>query len=94
MAPPPRPGHTADPGPPIRRYAIGILQLFVLCFALGLPLQRPLQAQSAPKTSPDILIINSYGPGYDWSDDEITGFLCTLLTRYPDIEPVIQYLDA
>ena len=53
-----------------------------------------LRAQAGPTPDPGILVINSYGPGYDWSDDEITGFLCTLLTRYPDIEPVIEYLDA
>ncbi|HNX51350.1 MAG TPA: ATP-binding protein, partial [Thermoanaerobaculaceae bacterium] len=43
---------------------------------------------------PDILIINSYAPGYEWSDDELSGLLSVLTSRYSAIEPVIQYLDS
>jgi PAS domain S-box-containing protein len=45
-------------------------------------------------TPPDVLIINSYGPGYDWSDDALAGVLSVVRTRYPEIDPVIQYLDT
>ncbi|HTO04171.1 MAG TPA: hypothetical protein VL069_10745, partial [Opitutus sp.] len=42
---------------------------------------------------PEILIINSYAQGYEWSDDQLAGILAALKERYPAIEPVIQHLD-
>jgi len=62
--------------------------------AFGVAPALQLRAQAVPTPDPSILVINSYGPGYDWSDDEMAGFQRTLLPRYPDIEPVIEFLDA
>lgn len=42
---------------------------------------------------PEVLIINSYAQGYEWSDDQLAGILSMLRTQYPAIEPVIQHLD-
>ncbi len=89
-----------DPdAPPHRSTSVpGLRASFRLCCGLALllgwlPLPK-LVAQPPPTATEEILIINSYGPGYDWSDDETAGLLRAMMPRYPDIEPVIQYLDA
>jgi PAS domain S-box-containing protein len=43
---------------------------------------------------PQVLILNSYHPGYIWSDDELAGVLQELRQGYPNIDPVIEYLDT
>ncbi|HLP01080.1 MAG TPA: hypothetical protein VK163_03575, partial [Opitutaceae bacterium] len=50
-------------------------------------------ADQPPTTAPDILILNSYAPGYEWSDDELAGVVSALRSFHAGIEPVIQYLD-
>jgi signal transduction histidine kinase len=46
------------------------------------------------RPAPEVLIINSYAPGYQWSDDMFDGVTRELKETYKDIEPVIHYLDA
>lgn len=48
---------------------------------------------AAADPAPDVLILNSYAPGYQWSDDELAGALEVLRTQHREIEPIIQYLD-
>ncbi len=49
----------------------------------------PVIAQAPP----DVLIINSYHPGYAWSDGEMRGLLKSLLRESPQLLPAIEYLD-
>ncbi|MEK7244207.1 MAG: histidine kinase, partial [Thermodesulfobacteriota bacterium] len=41
----------------------------------------------------EILILNSYHPGYAWSDDEQAGVIDVLQGKNKDWVPVIEYLD-
>lgn len=41
----------------------------------------------------DVLILNSYHPGYAWSDGELRGLLGTLLGERPLMLPSIEHLD-
>lgn len=43
---------------------------------------------------PKVIILNSYHPGFIWSDDELIGLLERLYQRYPGIVPAIEYLDT
>jgi len=43
---------------------------------------------------PEILILNSYHQGEDWSDNEIIGITATLKKQYPFLVPSIEHLDA
>jgi PAS domain S-box-containing protein len=43
---------------------------------------------------PKVLILNSYHPGYTWSEDEEAGVLQELRRGYPDVDPAIEYLDT
>ncbi len=55
------------------------------------PPNAPLAIDAAP---PDVLVINSYAPGYVWSDDMLQGLLEVVHREIPAVEPVIQYLDS
>ncbi len=44
--------------------------------------------------SPSVLILDSYHPGYAWSDNELAGLMERLREGYPDIDPSIEFLDA
>jgi hypothetical protein len=46
------------------------------------------------KTSPQVLILNSYHQGYEWSDKEQTGLIARLMQEYPTIDPAIEDLDT
>ena len=48
----------------------------------------------APKEGGRILILNSYHPGYLFSDNEQTGILETLRVKFPDASIHIEYLDT
>ncbi len=52
-----------------------------------------LSASEGPPP-PQVLILNSYHPGFTWSDEELTGVLQELRRRYPDLDPAIEYLDT
>jgi PAS domain S-box-containing protein len=62
------------------------LILFLLLFLLSLPV-------SAAEI-PNMLILNSYHPGFAWSDAEVSGFLERLQEVYPKIDLPVEYLDA
>ena len=50
----------------------------------------PARAEEPP---PRVLIVNSYHPGYGWSDGEMHGLLNALNRRYPRLVPSIEFLD-
>ena len=50
----------------------------------------PVTAQDTPS----IIILNSYHPGFAWSDAEEAGFLDRLTEVYPAIDVPIEYLDT
>lgn len=41
-----------------------------------------------------ILVLNSYHPGYTWSDDELAGVRDGLKAELPEYEIVVEYLDT
>jgi PAS domain S-box-containing protein len=65
----------------------------VLCAALCLALLGAAQARE-PLERPDILILDSYHQGEEWSDKEIAGVLETFRESYPAASPSIEHLDA
>jgi len=71
------------------RKAISIVVLatlwFVGCCSLTWGDEEPL---------PEILILNSYHQGEDWSDNELAGILSTLKERYPFLVPSVEHLDT
>lgn len=83
---------------PIRSgYAVGFPSLrglgrllVVLCLVR---LATCLSVAAPVEPAPDILVINSYAPGYPWSEDELKGMTLVLRKAFPEIEPVIEYLD-
>ncbi len=71
---------------------------FVLAVAAGLATTVAGATAPAPANNhepPDVLVLNSYAPGYRWSDDELSGFLAVLRKndRLWEVEPVIEHLD-
>ena len=54
------------------------------------------ESASAPTGArlPRVLILNSYHPGYGWSDGELFGVTKILHRQYPTLVPSIEYLDA
>lgn len=43
---------------------------------------------------PSVVILNSYHHGFEWSDAEVSGLLERLREDDPEIDPLIEYLDA
>jgi len=43
---------------------------------------------------PQVILLNSYHPGYTWSDNELAGALQELRRVYPKIDLAIEYLDT
>jgi PAS domain S-box-containing protein len=41
-----------------------------------------------------VLIINSYHPGFSWSDNEQAGLISRFQEEYPAFDPSIEYLDS
>jgi PAS domain S-box-containing protein len=69
----------------------GILGLTAAgCILAALLCLTPLRAE---ESLPRVLIINSYHPGYGWSDGEMHGLLNVLNHRFPRLVPSIEYLD-
>ncbi len=55
----------------------------------------PFQAESMKAGAKrKVLILNSYHPGYSWSDNEMAGLVETFRHRAPYLEPIIEYLDC
>lgn len=77
----------------MRSGPIGLLFRFFLAVAAALaPAGDP--AAATPGRDPAILLLNSYHPGYAWSDSEIEGFLEGLQSWKPGLLPHIEHLDA
>lgn len=77
----------ADPGPPVRRALRGAVLPLLAAALLAL---SPLQARAAGQ----VLILNSYHPGYKWSDDTLHA-LETSLRRYdPELVIRVEHLDT
>ncbi len=51
------------------------------------------QAQ-APHVFPNVLILNSYHPGDEWSDQELAGIMTTLQQSHASWIPAVEYLDT
>ncbi|MGO9410545.1 MAG: ATP-binding protein [Spirochaetia bacterium] len=47
-----------------------------------------------PTDLPSVVIIDSYHPGFVWSDDELRGLTARLKEAYPAIDPRVEFLDA
>ncbi len=52
-----------------------------------------LVASNFVAASPRVLLLNSYHPGYEWSDDEIRGVRDALLSVRPELEIDTEFLD-
>ena len=66
---------------------------FVLLGSLDLAVAGA-EPDRKPGSQPTVVILNSYHPGEDWTDNELAGLVPTLRRAYPDFVPVIEYLDA
>lgn len=64
--------------------------LLVLCLLL-LP---PAEGSQAGQTPPNLLILNSFHQGEDWTDHEVTGIFTELRKYYPNLVPAIEDLDT
>lgn len=72
------------------RYAF-INLTFVLSIVVFLFFVAPLHA--APLV-PQILVLNSYNMGYDWSEDEMKGVRSGLAKAFPRVDLFIEHLDT
>jgi two-component sensor histidine kinase/ABC-type uncharacterized transport system substrate-binding protein len=69
---------------------LSLVWFCLLSLAGGIfPIRSPAQDKL-----PSILILNSYHPGYEWSDREAAGLLFRLRERFPTLDPWMEYLDA
>ena len=68
------------------RRAIALLGLL---FSFG----ASLAAQSSVARIPHVLVLNSYHPGYSWSDGELQGVLRALMLEFPGLIPRVEFLD-
>ncbi|MDK9706185.1 MAG: PAS domain S-box protein [Desulforhopalus sp.] len=48
----------------------------------------------AERNQPNILVLNSYHQGENWTDNEIAGIFSELLTQYPTLVPLVETLDT
>ena len=67
--------------------------LTMLFFFVGTPLSGGVAAAEDDPTK-NVLILNSYHPGYAWSDEEQAGIVDTFRARNPNWLPYIEYLDC
>lgn len=67
--------------------AIALIMMGVLLFLADSPLH-------AADTVPRILVLNSYNPGYDWSEDEMEGLRDGFSKVFPRAELNVEYLDT
>ena len=84
------------PLPPQRlsvRWALPLIGNLCFWLAAFLPIFWSVPA-AAYHDQPHVVILNSYHPGYFWSDNEVAGIVDQLRRDYPEINPSIEYLDA
>ena len=70
------------------RRGCGLVAGCMLAALLGLAPAR------AEELMPRVLILNSYHPGYGWSDGEMRGVMRALQRQRPTLVPSIEFLDA
>src|SRR3989339_380396 len=70
----------------------GGVGLIILLALLAFCCPGPTPAEATP--NPQVIILNSYHPGYMWSDEEVAGVLQELCLSHPTIDPAIEYLDT
>ena len=67
-----------------------IMVLLLVSFFASLSVLFAAEQPSPPK----VIILNSYHPGFTWSDNELVGVLQELRRVYPNLDPAIEYLDT
>ncbi|MFH1350903.1 MAG: PAS domain S-box protein [Pseudomonadota bacterium] len=65
----------------------------ILFFLITTPIYSGV-ATAKDASTKKVLILNSYHPGYAWSDDEQAGIVDTFRARNPTWLPFIEYLDC
>ena len=78
----------------LMRKVRGVSLLVFLVLAASLLLPQLVRAEPSSEEAPHVLILNSYHPGYLWSDNEQQGVLSTLREEYPDLQLHVEYLDT
>ncbi len=66
------------------------LTLMVLYFSVLISTGYAL----AEENHPNILVLNSYHQGENWTDNETAGIFGELLTQYPTLVPLVETLDT
>src|SRR5512141_3186993 len=64
---------------------------FLLCVGLFISCFVPTAYADDPKR---VLILNSYHPGYKWTDDETNGALAGLKTKDSNVKVYVEYMGA
>jgi two-component system cell cycle sensor histidine kinase/response regulator CckA len=77
----------------VKPFSSGVIIGAILASLLALSGPVPASADTLQGGEP-ILILNSYHPGYLFSDHEQTGILDTLRVKFPDATIHIEYLDT
>lgn len=67
------------------------LAIFQVCLLLDIPAAH---ADQPPGSSPSVLIINSYHPGFTWTDNEMQGLAKALRAARPAVDLQVEYMDA
>ncbi|MDD5285612.1 MAG: response regulator [Desulfuromonadaceae bacterium] len=70
--------------------AIVVVTVMMACFLLS----QAVSTLQAALPVPNILVLNSYNPGYDWSEDEMKGVRDALAKGFPRTELFVEYLDT
>jgi hypothetical protein len=54
----------------------------------------PAEYGQAGQDHPNLLILNSYHQGEDWTDNEVAGIFTELRKYYPNLVPAVEALDT
>jgi PAS domain S-box-containing protein len=73
---------------PMKRYPIFTLAIIVTILC---GFTKPATAKAS---HPEVLILNAYHQGEDWSDNQLDGILTSLKKNYPFLVPSIEHLDT
>ena len=74
------------------RNKVAILILILLIFIIFIT-NPNLTVEAADTQSKNVLIINSYQPGFKWTDDQTSGILSSLSSLDISYDVSIEYLD-
>lgn len=72
----------------MKHYQIFINAIIVIVLCC---IAKPAKAEI---TNPEVLILNAYHQGEDWSDNQLNGILPVLKKKYPFLIPSIEHLDT